>query len=158
MTKASVGKILKFVLLAVLVAAAVFFIINVIQYGKGAGDAAGDIAKAQMNSALFQNLALAIAVLGIAVYLLLDILGMSKIGSFILVGAGIVAVVLLIVALSVAGPYLDQLKAAIDVPLTSVSSPAKAAYYGTIFTGISEAIVFGAAPIIYGLNKLLVKN
>lgn len=153
MSKASVGKIFKFILFAALVVAAVFLIINVIEYGKAAGDAIGDVSKAQANSALLQNLALAIAVLGVAVYILLDVLGMTKIGAFIMIAAGCAAVILLIVAVAVAGPYLDVLKASMDV-----SSGAKAQYYGIILGGIAEALVFGVAPLVYGLKKILVKN
>ena len=154
MDKAMVGKILKFILLILLVAAVAFFVVNVIQYSKAAGAAGiGDITKSQMNSAWLSNAALCAAVLGAAVYLLLDILRMTKIGAFILIAAGVVAVVLLIVAIGVGGTYLDSLKG-----VMGVSSVAKAGYYGAIFTTVAHITVFGAAPIVFGITKLFIKN
>ena len=160
MDKALVGKIFKFGLLGLLVAAGAFFIVNAILYACVDIEGATETVKAARNAPMIQNIALAVACLGVAVYLVLGIFGLDKIGTFVLIGAGVVAIALLIVSLIVANPMLDALKSAIEAleALNLDAAGTKAQYYGMIFTGIGEAIVFGGLPVVYGVKKLLVKG
>jgi len=158
----------KLVAIAFLVTIATLAMIALINAFIGSG--ATELAKhqeSQLKAGAFTYLGVLISVTAMIAFIVIKMLGKDKkIASIVLIAGAVVATIMIIVAISVGSDFLKNLSDTITLreaqnKLGLVSNEmvnaAKTAYYTQIAQTITFMIVFGLAPIVFGIRKLCKK-